>query len=79
VLEAVLTYIAGIVTALIAVWKFFSKRVTKQEIIDAYNALKEAIEEYEKAKKDGKITAEELLEIADKVVKAAKAVIALFT
>ena len=78
-LEAVLTYIAGIVTALIAVWKFFSKRVTKQEIIDAYNALKEAIEEYEKAKKDGKITAEELLEIADKVVKAAKAVIALFT
>jgi len=79
VLEAVLTYIAGIVTALIAVWKFFSKRVTKQELIDAYNALKEAIEEYEKAKKDGKITAEELLEIADKVVKAAKAVIALFT
>ena len=78
-LEAVLTYIAGIVTALIAVWKFFSKRVTKQELIDAYNALKEAIEEYEKAKKDGKITAEELLEIADKVVKAAKAVIALFT
>jgi len=61
-------FIGGVITTLVAVWRFVSSRISPTELQQIKDKLTEAIEHYKKIKEDDKVTEEELLEEAEKIV-----------
>lgn len=71
----VLSFLVGIVAALVAAYRFLAARISPEEATAIYNKAKEAIDAYNKAMENGSLTTEEKLEIAEKTIAALHEVI----
>lgn len=68
-LETALSFISGIIVTLTALYRYMKSRISIKDIDEITKSAKEVVAEYENAKRDGIITPEERLAIAEKSIK----------
>lgn len=69
------SFLGGVGATLLVVYRFIASRISPEEVRRIYNKAKKILDDYEKAKEDGKITLEERLKLAEETLELLKEII----